>query len=145
MDGKIRRLIINKIPSDKKTKFIQFYIRFFALYTQGTATVSSFRVISLEKIVAGMACLKIIYPQIDPLWIACAGCIYYPMRTIFNYAVGLLWEDADGYKIQAAWNKHRDAPQRVYIMEQEKDLFTKPGEADGNSRRDNQGSSGGAK
>lgn len=129
------RKVCSKLRKKTGKADIRFYIKHNALHDKGANVVAAFRLIQFEKIVAGMAFLKIIWPEIDPLWVGLAGCIYYPGRTFFNWLVGLYWEVADGYDEEVAWNRERMAPTRVYVMDPEKEhnSFSKPGENHGDS------------
>lgn len=99
------------------------------LYQQGTNTVAAFRVISFEKIVAGVACIKIIFGEINPWWIGSLALGYYIVRTIIHWMIGYFWEETNGYEIESEWNKDRIPPTRVYVMdEKDNKVYEKPGQ-----------------
>ena len=129
-----RRVFSNRVSTGTKTKMVAFYIKHMNLYTKGTGVASSLRLISIERVVTAIAALKIIMPEVDPWILAIPAVIYYPLRTIMNWAVGLFWEVSDGYSMEAEWAQKRAAPQRVYMLSAEeynKSVFTKPGENHG--------------
>jgi hypothetical protein len=109
-------IVVSKWPEGKRKGIIRWYIKNRNMYTNGTSIMGSVRVFSFEKVVTGMACIKIIFPEISPITVFFIGCIYYPFLMLFNWFMGYIWEVSDGYKEEAAWNYNRAVPNRVFIM-----------------------------
>lgn len=123
------RWLVDKIPGDAKCRLIKTYIKHMAFYDRGEGIVGNLRVVSFEKIAIGMACIKVIWPEVDPWVIAMAGCVYYPLRTFFNWLVGYFWEISNGYEIQKQWHIERADVQRVVVVNQKEcGMFESPGE-----------------
>lgn len=113
----LRGIIRRVIPKKTRNNLIKIFVKHRYWYAQGNNVLASTAVISVEKIIIGIAAIKYITSEEVPVWIiVIVLMVYFTWRILSRWSIGYFWEDNEGYDIEAEWNKVRVPPNRFYMV-----------------------------